>query len=323
MQPIFPLFRREAFDSDLRDKKVSESLLYMMFALASRYVPPSQISQTFGPDVIEPWDDFARMGFNRSRFNEEKSSNTPMSLEDVMISLLLTLHEYTSFPGHKAWMRIGNTVRIAIAAGLHRIDQPEKCNAYSFSAAELEERRFTWWAVWRVDSSINILASSPFTIETCDILTALPSASTADFTNSKIPSCSLDFLSAHPIKPWTSTKDLQQAASKDSPNFYLQTVSYNREAVNCRRRLHLNPTPRLASEFNDLKHILSYMKVALPCSFFSGIRRLTDETIDQHRQRLESLILLHMLVPSPLITCEAINQYVIIMQNGDSHLPSR
>jgi hypothetical protein len=284
------------FEADLRDHKVPDALLCMMFALASRYVPSSELLQVFGPDVIEPWEHFARLGFKSSRFNDENESDAAMSLDDVKTSFLLALHEYTSFPGRRAWMRIGNTVRVAVAAGLHRIDQPNKSAVLPMPDAEVEERRLTWWAVWRVDSSINILAGSPFNIETCDTHTALPSSSTASFTASVISPSSGDFLPTDVIKPWRSTQDLQRTTSKDSPNFYYQTVSYNREASICRRRLYSHPTPELLGEFNSFKQVLPYLKIALPHSFFAGARLPTEGNIDKHRQRIETLILLHMCV---------------------------
>lgn len=275
---------------------VPEALLYMMFALASRYVPATELLQVFGPQLAEPWEYFARMGFKKSRFNDENDSDAPMSLEDVKTSFLLTLHEYTSFPGRRAWMRVGNTVRVAIAAGLHRLDQPGKHNALALPEEEREEWRQTWWAVWRVDSSINVLAGSPFNIQTCDIYTALPSSSTADFTAGIMSSSKGDLLPADVIQPWRSAQDIQSAVSKESPNFYFQTVSYNREAAICRRRLDANPTPELMGQFINLKQVLPYLKVALPPSVFSGVKQPTEEGVDKHRQRIETLILLQMLV---------------------------
>lgn len=296
VQPIFPLFRRAVFEIDLRDHKVPEALLCMMFALASRYVPSSELLQLFGPDAIEPWEHFARLGFKSSRFNDENDSDAAMSLDDVKTSFLLALHEYTSFPGRRAWMRIGNTVRVAIAAGLHQVDQSNKTTASTIPDAELEERRLTWWAVWRVDSSINVLAGSPFNIETSDTNTALPSSSTANFTTGIIAPSSGDFLPTDVISPWKSIQELQRITSVDSPNFYYQTVSYNREAAICRRRLYSQPTPELMGEFKSLKQVLPYLKIALPHPFFAGARLPTEENRDKHRQRLETLILLYMCV---------------------------
>jgi hypothetical protein len=292
VQPIFPLFRRAAFEADIRDNKVPEALLYMMFALASRYVQGSKLSQIFAQNEEEPWEYFARVGFKKSRFNIENNSNAPISLDDVKTSFLLTLHEYTSFPGRKAWTLVGNTVRLAIAAGLHRIDQLHQSTLPPMPKAELEEWRLTWWAVWRVDSSINILASSPFNIETSDISTALPSSSTANFTAGIIPPSSRDFLPVDVIKAWKSGQDLKRIVSKESPNFYFQTVSYIREAAICRKRLYSNPTPELTGELNNLKQIFPYLRSALPQSSFAATR-LSDESIDKHRQRIETLILLH------------------------------
>ena len=296
VQPIFPLFRRPAFEADLADNKIPEALLCMMFALASRYVPGSELSRVVGPNMTEPWEYFARSGFRKSRFCDENDSDAPMSLEDIKTSFLLALHEYTSFPGRKAWMRVSNTVRVAIAAGLNRLDQPGRQNVVPMLDAELEEWRLTWWAVWRVDSSINVLAGTPYSIETADVFTALPSSSTAMFTAGIIPSSSRDFLPSDVIRPWNSAQDLERIVSKDTAEFYYQTVSYNREAAICRRRLYSNPTPELMGEFNKLKQVLPYMRVALPNLFFSGVKLSTEENSDRHRKRIETLILVHMYV---------------------------
>jgi hypothetical protein len=266
----------------------------MMFALASRYVPTSELSRVFGPDVVEPWDHFGRLGFKSSRFCDNNESDAPMSLDDIKTSFLLTLHEYTSFPGRRSWMRVGNTVRVAIAAGLHRVDQPGNSITTLLSDEEVEERRWTWWQVWRVDSSINILAGSPFNIETCDIHTFLPASSTAEFTSGVIPSSSHDFLPADATIPWQSLQGLQRLLSKDSPDFYYQTVSYNREAAICRRRLSMHPTQALTGQIDSLKQILPYLKIALPQSFFSGVRLPGEEGPEKHRKRIETLILLFM-----------------------------
>jgi hypothetical protein len=294
IQPIFPLFRRATFEESHRDNKISEALLCMMFALASRYVPVSELQQIFGQDMTEPWKYFACAGFKKSRFCDANDSDAPMSLEDIKTAFLLTLHEYTTFPGRKAWMRVGNTVRVAIAAGLNRIDRPGRQIVPPMPDAELEEWRLTWWAVWRVDSSINVLAGAPFNVQTCDVCTALPSSSTADFTAGVIPPSSKDFLPSDVIRPWNSAQDLYRIVSNDSAHFYYQAVSYNREAAICRRRLYSNPTPELIGKFKDLKQVFQYLKTALPNSFFNGARLPTEDDTDRHRKRIETLTLMHM-----------------------------
>jgi hypothetical protein len=265
-----------------------------MFALASRYVPRSELARVFGPNAVDPWDHFARSGFKSSRFCSDNESDAPMTLEDIKTSFLLALHEYTSFPGRRSWMRIGNTVRVAIAAGLHRIDERGNTTTSLMSHEEREERRWTWWQVWRLDSSINILAGSPFNIEICDVHTFLPSSSAAVFTAGDIPTSPRDFLPADATMPWKSIQDLQHAISTDSPNFYYQTVSYNREAAICRKRLYLRPTPELASQIKKFQQMLPYLKLALPQYFFSGARLPGQESTDTHRQRIETLVLLLM-----------------------------
>lgn len=92
----------------------------------------------YGTTIMNHWL------FKNSRFNEENDSDIPISLEDVKTSFLLTSHEYTSFPGRKASMRVGSTVQSVISAGHHRIDEPDYCTMSLMSEAEMEERRFTW-----------------------------------------------------------------------------------------------------------------------------------------------------------------------------------
>lgn len=297
VQPIFPLFRKPSFEANLKNFKIPQALLCMMFALASRYVPASDLTRVFGPNAaepFEPWDHFARLGFRCSRFCDENDSDAPMSLDDIKISFLLALHEYTSFPGRRSWMRIGHTVRVAVAAGLHQIDERHNPKAALMSREELEEWRWTWWQVWRVDSSINILAGSPFNIQTCDVHTFLPSSAAAEFTAGIMPLVPQCFLPADATIQWKSIQDLQRTVLKDSPDFHYQTVSYNREAAICRRRLYQHPTPELVSQFNSLKQILPYLRIALPPAFFSGARLPGGEGTDKHRQRIETLIILLM-----------------------------
>jgi hypothetical protein len=293
VQPIFPLFRKPVFEADLTHNKVPEALLHIMFALASRYVPASELVNVFGPNITDPWEYFARSSFSKSRFNDENESDAPMSLDDIKISFLLAVHEYTNFPGRRAWMRIGNTVQFAISAALHQLDRSDRSHMPPVSEAELEEWRLTWWAVWRVDSSINVLAGSPFSIQTSDISTALPSSSAAEFTAGIGVLSAKGFLPADIINAWKSVHDVKRIVSLDSPNFYLQVASYNRQAAICRRQLR-NPTPGLMVELDKLKQVLPYLKTVLSPSFLAGKRQLPVESISKHRQRIETLVILHM-----------------------------
>jgi hypothetical protein len=294
VQPIFPLFRKPAFDAGITDNTVPEALLYIMFALASRYIPTSDRVSVFGLEISDPWEHFARVSFRKSRFNDENESDAPMSLDDIKISFLLALYEYTNFPGRKAWIRIGSTIRFAIAAGLHQLDRPDRSNAPLVSEAELEEQRLVWWAVWRVDSSINVLASSPLSIQMSDICTALPSSSTAGFTAGIEAPPARDILPADVQNAWISAQDVKRMVLLDSPNFYFRIVSYNRQAAICRRQLLRNPTPELMGEFNQLKQVLPFLKLVLPPAYIAGVRNPSNESIEQHRRRIETLVLLHV-----------------------------
>ena len=82
---------------------------------------------------------------------------------------------------------------------------------------------------------------------------------------------------------------------------YYCTVSYNREAVIRRRRLRLNPTLELMDELKDFKKVLPFLKEVFP-TFFSAAIDSSQETVEKHRTRLQTLVLLQMCVLSSALT---------------------
>lgn len=290
VQPAYPMFCRHTFDQDLEDGKVPDRLLNAMFAVSSRFSPPSEISILLGSSSTTLWDSFARLAEHQKSYHENQ--NEPISLNDVKTEALLTLYEYTNFPGRKAWMMVGNLVRAALAMGLHLIDSGRERDP-SFSDLQLEECRFVWWTVWKLDSAINTLAGSPFGIDSHCIGTALVSTSIADFTAGIVIESSKQYLSMDSERPWKSAQQLVMSANDDGLGMYLLAVSHLRDGSRLRQRLYINPTPQLVNQLTILRNALSCMRLSLPVWYFEPERQSSFETPYKHRTRLETLLIFY------------------------------
>ncbi|KAI9835128.1 MAG: hypothetical protein M1819_002497 [Sarea resinae] len=298
VQPTYPMFCKQSFEQDLAEKKIPDALFNAMLALASRFIPVTDVPALLGSLYPAPWDDFARLAERQMQDQEDK--NTPILLNDIKAFALLTLYEYTKFPGRRAWMMVGNLVRMALSIGLHCLDSGQQ--SLSLSDFELEEHRFVWWTVWNLDSAINTLTGAPCGIESDNTSTALVSTSVADFTAGKSTQSTQQFLPVDSERIWKSAQQLLNNDTEDGTNMYYLAICHLRHVMAFRRRLYTNPTPQSARHLTVLRNSLSYMRLSLPSWYFEPARQLLLETPDKHRLRLESLLILlisqiHVLEP--------------------------
>ena len=265
-------------------------LLNAMFAISSRFIPNSKVQVLLGKSCTMPWNSFARLAERQQRDQEDR--NAPILLNDVKTAALMTLYEYTNFPGRRAWMMVGIVVRMAVAIGLHHVDYGEQ--RLSLSDLELEEHRFVWWTVWKLDSAINTLTGAPFGLENDSIRTALVSISVADFTAGNSTKSTRHFFSTDSERSWKSAQHLFNTDTEDGMNMYLFAVCHLRRVSAFRQLLCANPTPQLARHFVVLRNTLSCMRLALPVWYFEPARQSMLETPNKHRLRLETLLILYM-----------------------------
>lgn len=284
------MFCRKSFERDLAEGRIPNKLLYAFYAVSSKFAPPEEIHTLLGSSCSTPWESFARIA--EREIQEQEDKNTYISLNDVKADVLLTLYEFTSFPGRKAWITVGTLVRMALAIGLHRVD----CDIQNTNLTEFEreEHRFVWWAVWKLDSAINTLTGSPFGIDSHSIGTALASTSIADFTAGIVSKTKLQFLPTDSSRSWRSAQELLATDTEDGMNMYLLAVCHLRTVTLCRQRLHANTTPELIRHFIVLKNTFSCMRLSLPEWYFNPSRHSALETQSSHRGRLETLLILHM-----------------------------
>jgi hypothetical protein len=223
--------------------------------------------------------------------SQAQDGNTHITLDDLKADVLLTLFHFTSFPGRKAWMMVGTLMRMAFAIGLHRLDcGPRNSDLTEF---ELEERRFVWWAVWKLDNAINSITGSHYGIDSHGIGTALVSTSVAKFTAGGVSASNSKFLPTDSSRLWMNAQEILSTDTDDGMNMHLLSVCFVRAVTLCRQGLHTNTTPELIRQFRVLRNALPCMRLSLPEWYFDpAVRSL--ETAGSHRARLETLLLMHM-----------------------------
>lgn len=182
-------------------------------------------------------------------------------------------------------------MRMAFAIGLHRID----CGIPNpdLTEFELEEQRFVWWAVWKLDSAINSITGSHFGIDSHSIGTALVSTSVAKFTAGGVVRSSSQFLPTDSSRSWMKAQEILTMDTDDGMNMHLVSICFIRAVSLCRQSLHANTTPELIRQFNVLRNALPCMRLSLSEWYFDPSMQ-SLETTGSHRVRLETLLLMHM-----------------------------
>lgn len=275
---------------DFAEKRIPDKLLNAFFAVSLGLLPPAELSSLFGSSSDNAPQMFAQLAEREGR--HQGDSNVGITLNDVKAEVLLTLYEYTNFPGRKAWMMAGSLVRAALGMGLNRIDSGVR--SPTLTDFELEERRFVWWSVWKLDSAINCLTASPFGIDSQCIGTATISTSIADFEAGVSGKSTQQFLPPDSTRSWTLAQQLLATDTENGMNMYLFAVCHLRTVSMCRQRLHANPTLDLVSQLMALRNTLSCVRLSLPPWYLESARQSDLETQEKHRLRLETILILYM-----------------------------
>lgn len=182
-------------------------------------------------------------------------------------------------------------MRTAFAIGLHRLD----CDTpdLKLTEFELEERRFVWWAAWKLDSAINSITGSHFGIDSNNIGTALISTPVATFTAGGVERSNSQFLPTDLSRTWTNAQEILATDTNDGSNMHLLSVCFVRVVSLCRQSLHANTSPALIRQLMVLRNALPCMRLSLPEWYFNPAMQ-ASETAGSHRARLETLLLMHM-----------------------------
>ncbi|OJJ67816.1 hypothetical protein ASPBRDRAFT_68554 [Aspergillus brasiliensis CBS 101740] len=109
-----------------------------------------------------------------SILEDDLVGDTP-SLDHFRKAYLLAFYEFHQFPGHHAWLRIGRLTRMAYRIGLDRLDHVRTLYSdwRNVSEDNIQEWRWIWWCIYRLDSYTNLSSGMPYLIDDATIGTAL------------------------------------------------------------------------------------------------------------------------------------------------------
>lgn len=99
-----------------------------------------------------------------------------------------------SGPIRYTWMLMGKLARIVYGCKLHQVDKDDGAAHPYFPNTNLEELRYVWWTVIKIDNFSNVLAGTPRAIDAMIAATSLPCTSVSDFTAGMEPDPSLKYI---------------------------------------------------------------------------------------------------------------------------------
>ncbi|PKC11181.1 hypothetical protein RhiirA5_354612 [Rhizophagus irregularis] len=165
------IFHEATFMRQLRHNKVSAFLVYAMCAVSSRYATHPAI-------VRKPPYTAGEQFANVATKMILQSFDYP-SVEYVQAFILLTLHNFGTCKGPRAWMYIGMAIRMAQEIGLHKIDetasgaQPVKLKSEA-TFIQKETKRRIFWACFLLDRYSACALGRPTLIDEDDCDVRLP-----------------------------------------------------------------------------------------------------------------------------------------------------
>ncbi|GAO48951.1 hypothetical protein SAICODRAFT_18902 [Saitoella complicata NRRL Y-17804] len=140
----YELLHKEWFLEELRKERVSAGLLYAMCAVAAKY---SRHPSLKADPLYIAGERFATLARTFLRQHVDGGAMQPR-LSTVQTLTILAVYEYDNARGAKAWMDIGNAIRIAQILGYDRLHEPVAGAGSSKSFTFREVRRRTLWTLY-------------------------------------------------------------------------------------------------------------------------------------------------------------------------------
>ncbi|KAK5988572.1 hypothetical protein PT974_10056 [Cladobotryum mycophilum] len=293
MHDAIPIFSRARFTPSLRASLYSRDLILTMIVITARLTGFKFASDNFDID--------ARIDFMLSSgsLQEAMFGDSP-SLDQFRKACLLAFYEFHQFPGQQAWMRIGKITRIAYWIGLDRLENNQAIypDWAAMSEEEVEDWRFVWWCVYRLDSYANLAAGTPYLIDETMVNTALlrdqpwdrPPGSQLEPLKQKV------YLPSQPDSLW----ELIPSVATDSPqtlifNLHIITVTAMRQCARVMQLHKVRPGGEILSLLSTMNQRLCAHRLALPTNYLNPRRNaLSNESALDHHARLVTILHLHM-----------------------------
>jgi hypothetical protein len=285
IQPAFPLFRRKVFFHDLSQGLLSVDLLAVMLALAARF---SAQARLFRDLELDGW----RKVLSYSQSCHLSTSSDVLDLNTVKQECLLAVFEYAHSPGLKAWKQAGVMTRAAIGYGLHKVE--DLSNRRSFTDAEMEECRFVWWTIWKLDVCFNGLASTPLGLDDRFTNTYLVSTTIEDFTAGNVQPSTKTRLQFGLQGVEQSLQLLGFARIVDLEALAVYFTALLREGHTLRCQMSTAPN-ECRENIKILRSACNIISICFPAWFLNPQRNVErQEGSDNHRVRLMTLLQFHM-----------------------------
>lgn len=253
-----------------------------MFALAARFSVQAQLSRI---QDIETWTNLLASS------DLALSPNPPDDITYNMVKTrcLTAIFEYSQSPSLKAWMEAGHMTRAAIGLGLHTLDRIGRPDI--FTEAELEERRFVWWTVWKLDCCFNGIALTPLGTDDSIMRTYLVSTTPEALTRGEIAPCSRSLLDATLPGIESSLHEMCSDTVVDVGRVGMYINALLRATHVLRARLAIQPKPGYDEKLAQISSMCSNLREMFPKWLFDPSRNIErGESPPEHRDRLGVLL---------------------------------
>lgn len=146
IQPLYPLFRKQALFNQYSAGQVPQAVLASIFANTAALSTNAEI-MVRGPNTIG--EHYATL--TRQACSPLCMSDIPATISDLRALFLLALYEFRTSPNRRAWATAGHLVRLAYHYGLHQVDNVVNCTFYEegvTTSDDLESWRYLWWSIY-------------------------------------------------------------------------------------------------------------------------------------------------------------------------------
>ncbi|KAI1480720.1 hypothetical protein F4774DRAFT_69530 [Daldinia eschscholtzii] len=303
IHPAIPLFQESRFLKSYGEGAACYELVVIINAITTKLL---------GPVGFWPSEDVelclnSLLGMTAS---ESDSLSSRVSLDHVRQECLLAYYNFHQSPEPSSGMRISRLARKAYTLGLDQIENPDLCSAFDHQVAtedEIEDWRYIWWCIYRLDSYSNISLGTPFVVDVESLNSALIRRSLSDEI---VPSSPKVFLTDDIDQLWKPLQDVVLSYCGRELNIHILTTAMLRHAGNV---LTLKATRKCVdSKMALLKDAVTSVLLALPSGYLNPKRNvLAAESDIHHCIRVTNILHLHF---TRLIACLPLNSHVVESQ---------
>ncbi|KAI1802623.1 hypothetical protein F4811DRAFT_528793 [Daldinia bambusicola] len=298
VHPAIPLFQKSRFLKSYDEEVACYDLVVIINAITAKLIGP--VGFWPSEDV-----DLCLNSLLEATACESDLLSSRVNLDHLRQECLLAYYNFHRFPEPPAGMRISRLTRKAYALGLNQIENPDLCSAFDqelVTEDEIEDWRYVWWCVYRLDSYSNIALGSPFIVDGESINSALIRRSLFDEI---VPSSPKLFLTDDIDQLWRTLQDVVSNYCGRELNIHILTTAMLRHAGNILTLKAMRK--RVDSKTAILGDAVTSVLLALPSGYLNPKRNvLAAESDIYHCIRITNILHLHF---TRLIACLPLSSY--------------